>query len=558
MEISNSYASSAVILKDSNVGESSVLNLKKTSVTNMKDVFYVDNKKSLGQVFTPEPIAEFMVSIIVGKIKDTDRVLDPCIGPNTFFSILSKHKVAPQLVGLEVDKSLISSDVKTFFKAAYRDLFINSFLSYPLANKFDFIIQNPPYVRQELLGESLNSKNRATSLIPKHYKERIPSQSNLYVYFLIKSIEHLKDNGVMVAVIYDSWLYSSFGKALKDIMLEQGIIRNIYHIKDNAFPDAEVGATVIEFHKTEKAINVNRIINYYDIPSVEYLNSAKMRKTLKHVRIPEDQFLSFNLNEESCIDFGNTLFRPMKQLSTNKIQRGTSSVANGYFLHESKRFKESIPIIKDISKISSYVASKPTAYLLVVGDKKSEDTSRYLNTVKKQIVESGDKYKAVKNKILNHENWWKINLKKPGNFIFNYYIRNNVDFIFNEGNRYASDNFYILNVDNAPLAHLAILNSTFTRLAVLRKSRNQGNGLRKVQLYEFNDIPVMDISYLTPSVVLKLSQLGEELKNQDRYDTKKKKLISKIDKLMMVEYNRIVQANIAVEDLQAETQRYFS
>ena len=206
----------------------------------------------------------------------------------------------------------------------------------------------------------------------------------------------------------------------------------------------------------------------------------------------------------------------------------------------------------------SFRVSKPTAYLLAVGSKKSVETNRYLNTVKKQIVESGDKYKAVRKRILNKETWWKVNLKKPGNFIFNYYIRNNVDFIFNEDLKYVSDNFYILNVNHAPVAHLAILNSTLTRLAVLRKSRNQGNGLRKVQLYEFNDISIVDINCLTKTSVSKLAMLGSELKSHNRYDTNKNTLIRKIDILLIKEYNRITGSTISIEDLNAETQKYFS
>ncbi len=538
--------------------ESSMLNSERTPNVMIEDVVKTANKKLLGQVFTPIPLANFMTSIIQDKIKNTDKVLDPCIGPNTFFSILSKVKAHPKLVGLEIDESLITSSIKSFFKTPGRTLLIDNFLSYSLDNKFDYIIQNPPYVRQELLRETHNSKEKAAALISTNYKQKIPSQSNLYVYFLVKGIEHLKDNGVMVAVIYDSWLYSSFGKKLKDIMLEKGSIKNIYHIKSKAFPDADVGATVIEYHKGIDVKKLDSEINYYDIPSIDQLSRIKMQKRLKPIRIPRQQFSSFNPNEQSCIDFDNKLFTSLKHISTDKIHRGTSSVANGYFLHEEKRFKESVPIIKDVSKVPSFRVSKPTAYLLAVGSKKSVETNRYLNTVKKQIVESGDKYKAVRKRILNKETWWKVNLKKPGNFIFNYYIRNNVDFIFNEDLKYVSDNFYILNVNHAPVAHLAILNSTLTRLAVLRKSRNQGNGLRKVQLYEFNDISIVDINCLTKTSVSKLAMLGSELKSHNRYDTNKNTLIRKIDILLIKEYNRITGSTISIEDLNAETQKYFS
>jgi hypothetical protein len=100
-------------------------------------------------------------------------------------------------------------------------------------------------VRQELLSVGANSKEsiryNVSSLL-----STIPSQSNLYIYFLLKSILHLKKDGVMIAIIYDSWLYSSFGKFLKESFLKLGHLESIYHFKKSAFDNVEIGATVIK------------------------------------------------------------------------------------------------------------------------------------------------------------------------------------------------------------------------------------------------------------------------------------------------------------------------
>ncbi len=48
-----------------------------------------ENKKNLlGQVFTPYILAKFMVSLFKFDLKENDKILDPCIGPNTFLSLL--------------------------------------------------------------------------------------------------------------------------------------------------------------------------------------------------------------------------------------------------------------------------------------------------------------------------------------------------------------------------------------------------------------------------------------------------------------------------------------
>lgn len=173
------------------------------------------NKKLLGQVFTPPTLAKFMVSLFKSELKDCHRVLDPCIGPNTFFSYLDDLTTPAKIVGVELDESLITEKIKEFYAKANRILIIDSFFNIHLSEKFDFIIQNPPYVRQELMMDGENSKIFALKSLSA-FLEIIPSKSNLYVYFLLKSIFHLKAGGKLIALIYDSWLYSDFGRFLKD------------------------------------------------------------------------------------------------------------------------------------------------------------------------------------------------------------------------------------------------------------------------------------------------------------------------------------------------------
>jgi methylase of polypeptide subunit release factors len=68
--------------------------------------------------------------------------------------------------------------------------------------KFDMIIMNPPYVRQEKINGLINSKQ----ILKAHFADhgfKIPEKSNLYVYFFLKTLGHLKDQGVLVAITYD-------------------------------------------------------------------------------------------------------------------------------------------------------------------------------------------------------------------------------------------------------------------------------------------------------------------------------------------------------------------
>jgi hypothetical protein len=71
-----------------------------------------------------------------------------------------------------------------------------------------------------------------------------------------------------------------------------------------------------------------------------------------------------------------------------------------------------------------------------------------------------------------------------------------------------SDNFYYINskiFDAKVLIHL--LNSrTFIDL-IIKKSRNQGSGLRKIQLYEFKEIKIPNWGKLNKKKINNLSKL---------------------------------------------------
>lgn len=525
---------------------------------NQTSVLGRENKRNLlGQVFTPYILAKFMISLFKSDLKENHKILDPCIGPNTFLAYLDNIDSSITIKGVELDESLISETIKAFYAKPNRELILDSFFNVPLSEKFDFIVQNPPYVRQELMMDGENSKSLALkSLSP--LSEIIPAKSNLYVYFLLKSIFHLTDNGRMIAVIYDSWLYSDFGKVLKEAFVRFGSIEGIYHFKKNAFPDAEVGATVIDFKRIINPKEKNKLIKLYSLKTIEEVATYDSKPKLQYKQILVQEFFTYRFNEETIIDFKNGLFKAIEKINSQPIQRGISSIANKFFIHQKKTFEESIPFVKDVTAISSFNIKDELFYLLALNGHISEKTKKHLEIAKKEILADAEKFKALKEQIENNPNWYKVQLKKPGNLLFNYYLRKNIDFLLNEELHYSSDNFYILNVEKHLLANFAILNSSFTRISILLHSRNQGNGLRKIQLYEFKDIPVIDSDKLSNETIAQLEIAGEKLKLVGRFSEGKEKMINEIDEILIKEYNLRSKLQITTQQLNSDIQNIFS
>ena len=510
--------------------------------------------ENLGQVFTSAILAKFMIGLLRETLKQNSSILDPCIGPNTFFKAMSENFSNCNLKGIEIDINLITEEIEKFYVSPNRTLINGSFFDLPFSEKFDLIIQNPPYVRQELLADGANSKENIRYNVSS-ILSTIPSQSNLYIYFLLKSILHLKDGGVMVAVIYDSWLYSSFGKFLKESFLKLGHLDSIYHFKKSAFDDVEIGATVIKFVKDK---NHKKSISYYPLND---LNDLRTYNGLNAncLKLKQQELLTYSFNNHSIINFKSSLFKELKTIVSQPIQRGTSAVVNSHFIFSKNELPELKPIVKDVSQIKTYTVNQENAYILAVNGSISNETKQYLESVKNEILKApAQKFIAVKRDIETKSDWYKINLKATGNFIFNYYLRNNIDFIYNPNKFLSSDNFYILNIKNNELANFSILNSSFTRLNTLSNSRSQGNGLRKIQLYEFKEVEVIDINKLSEKNIKKLELLGKELMNVSRYENGQKQIIEQIDLLLIDEYNKINSSSITIDELNNEIKEYLN
>ena len=75
------------------------------------------------------------------------------------------------------------------------------------AGGFDAVIGNPPYVRQEGLGDY-------KGYFQKHYRV-YDGTADLYVYFIEKGISLLKDQGLFSYIVANKWMRANYGATLR-------------------------------------------------------------------------------------------------------------------------------------------------------------------------------------------------------------------------------------------------------------------------------------------------------------------------------------------------------
>ena len=129
------------------------------------------NVERLGQVFTPQCVVSQMLSLR----KNYGSVLEPSSGEGIFLRNI------PNCVGIEIDPKLCT----------LHDSINTDFFDYCVKNKFDTIIGNPPYVRYNDINQDTKQKLKS---------DLFDKRSNLYMFFIEKSIMHLNNGGELIFI----------------------------------------------------------------------------------------------------------------------------------------------------------------------------------------------------------------------------------------------------------------------------------------------------------------------------------------------------------------------
>jgi adenine-specific DNA-methyltransferase len=170
---------------------------------------------TLGQVFTPDIIVEMMLALR----SNFGRVLEPSAGKGAF-----SHKL-PGCVAIELDARLAPPNVCVI-----------DFFDLPLDERFDTVIGNPPYVRYQ----NITPETRA-----KLSSNLFDGRSNLFLFFIEKSIRHLNDGGELIFIVPREFIKLTSSAKLNDWLFGQGTITHWIetgdtHLFSGAIPNCAI------------------------------------------------------------------------------------------------------------------------------------------------------------------------------------------------------------------------------------------------------------------------------------------------------------------------------
>ena len=113
-------------------------------------------------------------------------------------NLLSKRGISPSSSAYLAQKWLIQDD----------------FLLHPFDGKFNYVVGNPPYVRQELIPGPLLAEYR------RRY-QTLYDRADLYVPFIERSLSLLAKNGNLGFICADRWMKNRYGGPLRKLVADK-------------------------------------------------------------------------------------------------------------------------------------------------------------------------------------------------------------------------------------------------------------------------------------------------------------------------------------------------
>lgn len=207
--------------------------------------------ESRGAIFTRAEVVDFILDL-AGYTEDQPlherRLLEPSFGGGDFLlpvvrrllsawrsakdSISILEDLGDALRAVELHRETFHStcvevvsllqrediDEKTAMSLADRWLVQGDFLLTPLDGQFDFVVGNPPYVRQELIPAALLAEYR------DRYKTMF-DRADIYIPFIERSLSVLAKGGCLGFICADRWMKNRYGGPLRSLVADQ------FHLK---------------------------------------------------------------------------------------------------------------------------------------------------------------------------------------------------------------------------------------------------------------------------------------------------------------------------------------
>ena len=185
------------------------------------------------------------------------------------------HSTQAALIALLIQEGLSE---KTALSLAHCWLTPGDFLLTPLHGEFDFVVGNPPYVRQELIPAPLLAEYRSRY-------QTMYDRADLYIPFIERSLTSLAKGGSLGFICADRWMKNRYGGPLRSLVAEQFHLKiHVDMVDTPAFHSDVIAYPAIAIISRETP-GPTRIAHR---PAIDRATLTKLAEALRAYPLPKD------------------------------------------------------------------------------------------------------------------------------------------------------------------------------------------------------------------------------------------------------------------------------
>jgi len=381
---------------------------------------------------------------------------------------------------------------------------------------FDVIVGNPPYVRQETLGEAFKA------YVAGKYATHAGT-ADLYVYFIERALQLLKPGGYFGFIVANKWLRANYGQPLRQWLKGQHIVEIVDFGALPVFQSATTYPCILILRKAAPA----PAFRVTQVKSLAFANLADVVQTQSYpaAQADLDDTGGWSLSPDATqaiLDKMRAHGVPLSEYAGNKVLRGIITGLNEAFvisrgirdrlIREDERSAELIKPFLLGRDVKRYAPLKADRFLIFMPN----------GWTCQQCNESGQEWDWLKRSypaIANHlapfqaaaekrwdkgEFWWEL---RPCDYYAEFEKSRKIvapaivpraTFALDDAGHYSNDKTSIIGQDD-PLYLLGILNSTLTDFFLkLIASTKQGGYFEQKPVYLAQiPIPRLDLNNAT-------------------------------------------------------------
>jgi adenine-specific DNA-methyltransferase len=516
-----------------------------------------EKRRLLGQFWTPEPVAELMVT---WAIKDANTVfLDPGVGFGVFLKkAIQKfiefgvplERIKKQVLGYEISPSLHWMSclvLDEIYQGLGSVVQLEDYLTCKLSLSPSAIVCNPPYTRHHQIPELYKSIVREE--LENFFGIKISRYSSLFFYFFLRSIQQLESFGRLAYITPSELFEAKYAKCLEKVLLEYVRPRAIIKFNSSlqVFPGADVEAIITLAEGVGLAPSENiklvEITNLIDPKTIlEVIQSTdESEKTFAWGNVKVLSFSRSNFNVKMLAKFSMKGLKegwlPLKDFVT--VMRGIATGANSFFLlndteaQKARIEKEAlVPVIAKARDVVGFVLTHDTidklrkqykpVNLLYIKDEGKLIKWPHV----REYIRKGEEMNINKRVLVQtRKKWFLMEQRKPAPILYTYLSRKRPRFILNEAQVQALTTFLLIYpkkeiMENKTLlkAFLAILNSNRFLEELKWYARSYGENTIKIEPRELEEVPCPDLFQFKKEIIHQLSELFDELSRAKTVD----------------------------------------